>query len=371
MSMFAYSDPEDCGVEAVSPLVRTTTLQLPVNITECCFNAGNSAVAVSRGDGKISIVTGFADIPPPDEDDGSPLSLDLELATHDTHDVAATRVCAAQDGFVTAGQDGRIFWLPADGISGPQLLWQSDGGWIEALVSHGASGVIAAATGKTVVVMDPTGAVTGLADMPGNISGLAFDGEARRLAVSHYDGVSILSLPGCTIDLKLSWRGWHIGVSWSPCGRYLVTATQEKELHAWDLVTMQDYRVGGYPRKVSQMAWTSDGHTMVCSGADVITAWPFAGAGPNGMPPVEIGFVFGGMVRTVAASPDGKLVAGGFNTGNVLIGATGKGEAVVAQPRTGQEITCLSWSPSSRQLAAGSIDGRFSLFTLASDLRVK
>ena len=47
-----------------------------------------------------------------------------------------------------------------------------------------------------------------------------------------------------------------------------------------------------------------------------------------------------------------------------------KGQTV-AQPRTGQEITCLSWSPSSRQLAAGSIDGRFSLFTLASDLRVK
>jgi WD40 repeat protein len=371
MSMFAYSDPDDCGVEAVSPLVRTALLQLPVNITDCRFNADGSAIAVTRGDGRVSIVTGFAGIPAPDEDDGSPLALDLKLATKDVHGVAATRVCAAQDGFVTAGQDGRIYYLPADGASEPRLLWQSDGGWIEALVTHPDSGLIAAAAGKTVVVLDASGAVAGLAEMPANISGLAFDSNGQRLAVSHYDGVSIVSLPGCSIDLKLAWRGWHLGVSWSPCGRYLVTATQEKELHAWDLVTMQDYRIGGYPRKVSQMAWTGDGQTMVCSGADVITAWPFAGAGPNGMPPVEIGFVFGGMVRTVAASPDGKLVAGGFNTGNVLIGATGKGEAVIAQPRTGQEITCLSWSPSGRQLAAGSIDGHFSLFTLASDLQVK
>ena len=57
---------------------------------------------------------------------------------------------------------------------------------------------------------------------------------------------------------SLAWKGAHIGVAWSPCGRYVVSALQEKELHGWDLVTMQDFRMGGYPRKTQAMAWTAD-----------------------------------------------------------------------------------------------------------------
>jgi len=371
MSMYAYSDPADCGAEVVSPLVRSATMQLPVNITGCSFSADGKAVAVTRGDGKVSLVTGFDALPGPEADDGSVIDIDLTLASRDVHAVAATRVCATGEGFITGGQDGRVVFVPADGEAGERLLWQSRGDWIEALVAHRNCGLTAIAAGKTVVVIDAKGNIAGTANLSHNVSGLAFDADGKRLAVSHYDGASILSLPGCAADLKLDWRGWHLGVSWSPCGRYLVTATQEKELHVWDLVTMQDYRIGGYQRKVAQMAWSGDGQSMVCSGADVITAWSFAGAGPNGRPPVEIGFVFGGTVRTVAASPAGNLVAGGFNTGNVLIGATGKGEAVVAQARVGQEITSLAWSPSGRQLAAGGMRGRFSLLTLASDLKVR
>lgn len=371
MSMFAYSDPGDYGAEVVSPLVRAVTAQLPVNITSCCFSRDGKSVAAARGDGNVSLLSGFDDLPDPEADDGTAMDIQLSLATRAVHSVAATRVLAFGDGYVTAGQDGRVVFVPADPDAGVRQLWQSAGDWIEALAVHDATAVIAVAAGKTVIVIDSEGRIVAQTEMTETVSDIAFDTSGKRLAISRYGGVSVVSLSGGATEVNLVWRGWHLGVSWSPCGRYLVTSTQEKELHVWDLVTMQDFRIGGYQRKVEAMAWTGDGAGMVCSGADVITAWSFAGAGPNGRPPVEIGFVFGGTVRTVAASGTANLVAGGFDTGNVLIGATGKGEAVVAQARTGQPVTSLAWAPSGRRLAAGGMRGRFNLFTLAADLQVR
>ena len=73
---------------------------------------------------------------------------------------------------------------------------------------------------------------------------------------------------------------------------------------------------------------------------------------------------------TVAVHPSKPLVAGGFNTGNVLIGATRKGEAVVAQARTGVPVTAMAWSPYGDTVAAADSGGRLSLFALAADLKV-
>lgn len=370
MTMFAQDNAEDSGVEAVSPLVRATEVRLPVNITCCSFSSDGTSMAMTRGDGRLSLVAGLEHLPGPEDDDSGPVMSAPELTTLDVHEVASTRVAAVAGGFVSAGQDGRVFLISEDG-GNVCLIWESGGDWIEALAVHSQSGLVAVAAGRKVVLLAGDGRLEAETELPATVSGLAFDADGRRLAVSHYDGASILALPSCSVDVNLDWRGWHLGVSWSPCGRYLVTTTQEKELHVWDLVTMQDYRIGGYQRKVTQMAWTGNGQSMICSGADVITAWSFAGAGPNGRPPVEIGFVFGGTVTAVSASPAGSLVAGGFSTGNVLVGATGKGEAVVAQPRTGEQISAMAWSPCGRRVAAAGMRGRVNVFTLASDLQVK
>ena len=119
------------------------------------------------------------------------------------------------------------------------------------------------------------------------------------------------------------------------------------------------------------MAWTADGTMLACSGADVVTAWSFAGSGPAGRPPIEIGFVFGATVTTVAAHPMRNLVAGGFSSGDVLIGATGKGEALVAQARSGTPITALAWSPDGQMLLAADRAGNATAFVVPDDLPVR
>lgn len=356
---------EDAGVEMVSPLISARHLHLPANGNACCFSADGERCAVALGDGTIAIIDGISSALDGDE------STPLQTVFYPRHRVAAVAVRFLRGGFVTAGQDGTVIYAPVADPSDARPLWQSDGDWIEALVVHEGRGLAAFAAGRTIVVTDAEGAILREVLLEATVTGLCFDERGKRIAASHYGGVSLIDLESGDIDRRLTWKGAHIGVTWSPCGRYVVTATQEKELHGWDLVTLKDFRMGGYPRKTHQMAWTADGEMLACSGADVVTAWSFAGSGPSGRPPVEIGFVFGAMVSAVAAHPHLNLVAGGFTSGNVLVGATGKGEALVAQARTGHGISGLAWSPCGTRLVAIDRVGAASLFALPASLPVR
>ncbi|MFY0615390.1 MAG: WD40 repeat domain-containing protein [Hyphomicrobiaceae bacterium] len=368
MSLVANIEPHDVGAEMLSPLVASTDLSLPANVTSSAFSHDGRTCAAALGDGSVSFVNLPTDAVTIDE------VLNAGLGNHKLHAFAAVAIEPFQDGFVTAGQDGIAFNLHSQ-TDQPQDLESKElirfpGEWIEVLVVHDDAGLIGFAAGKAVAVTDGAGSMCQHMELPQTISGLTFDSTGKRIAASHYDGVSIVNLDTGAVDLHLDWKGSHVGVSWSPCDRYIVTATQEKELHVWDLVTMADFRMGGYPRKVHQMSWSCDGNMLACSGADVITAWSFAGAGPGGRPPVEIGYVFGGTVTSVAAHPSRALMAGGFTSGNVLIGATGKGEAVVGRARTDTPVSSLAWSPIGSLLAAGDTKGCLSLFAVSNDLKV-
>lgn len=357
----------DTGAEFVSPLVSENKVQLPANVTACAFSSDSKSVAASLGDGAIA----FVSLPDADEAWSRSEHWSNVVATAKLHDVAAVGVAAIADKFVTIGQDGRAILVDPAEPESACILQEFPGSWIQSIAVRPARDRVALASGKRCVVVDLDGKVSSDFDVGSTVTSLAFDEAGQRVAVSHYGGVTIVSANSSSAELKLEWKGSHIAVSWSPSGRYIITATQEKELHVWDLVTMQDFRMGGYPRKCHELAWTPDGEVLACSGADVITAWSFSGSGPAGRPPVEIGFVFGGTVCAVAAHPAKSLIAGGFTTGNVLIGATGKGEAVVAKPSNGMPVISVSWSPSGRFLASGTRAGALSIFKVSDELNVR
>ncbi|MEL7049654.1 MAG: WD40 repeat domain-containing protein, partial [Pseudomonadota bacterium] len=293
----------------------------------------------------------------------------------ESHRVAAVAVCALGDTFITAGQDGRIFafspTLDSEVSYTSHELFSTEGEWIEALASHTKCGLIACAYANKVVVIDRKGHVISRVKLEHTVTSITFDSTGSRLGASHYNGVSLLQADGNGDPTSLYWKGSHVALSWSLDDRYIVTATQDREVHVWDLVTMQDFRMGGYPRKVRSFGWVAGKEMLVSSGADVVTAWSFAGAGPGRKPPLEIGFVFGATVTAVSSHPVRDYVACGFSTGNVQVGATCKGEALIAQASSGSPVTGVAWSCKGNFLAATNSAGYVSVFLVPQDLGIR
>jgi WD40 repeat protein len=89
----------------------------------------------------------------------------------------------------------------------------------------------------------------------------------------------------------------------------------------------------------------------------VFTAWPFAGKGPEGKPPLQFGEEGGGLITVVAAHPTAEYVAGGYDSGELQIGDIKSKRSAVIRMVDGNAITCLAWSPDGTQIAAGNENG--------------
>src|SRR5579875_255395 len=216
------------------------------------------------------------------------------------------------DGLVTGGDDGRLVWSRP---SGPVELARLKGKWIDALATSPASGLIAFAGGRELHVCD--GKDPGFARVFRHeraVAALAFEPKGRRIAAATYGGAMLwYARIADQRPQMLKWAGSHIGVLWSPDGKFLISSMQENALHAWRLSDAKDMRMGGYPAKVRSLAFLANGLMLATSGAPGAVVWPFGGAnGPMGKEAVEIGFDQSAMVTCVAAAPGSMRLAAGL-----------------------------------------------------------
>ena len=109
--------------------------------------------------------------------------------------------------------------------------------------------------------------------------------------------------------------------------------------------------------------------TLATSGGDCVIAWSFAGGGPMGKAPLEVGSGMGRLVTAVAVNPKTSLVAAGFDEGQVIVGALSRQEKVVRlRGPDWDRITALAWSRDGTRLAVGSEAGAVLLFDLSKRL---
>jgi WD40 repeat protein len=269
---------------------------------------------------------------------------------------AGAILAAAADGsrIVTGGDDGKVMATGADGASAT-IATDAKRRWIDH-VATGPSNAVAWSAGKQAFVRTEKGDERML-EAPSTVGALAFAPKGLRLAVAHYNGVTLWFPNAQTEPETLPWKGSHLAVVFSPDGRFLVTSMQEPTLHGWRLSDGKDMRMSGYAARVRSLDFTADGKSLATSGATQLILWPFQtkdgpmGKAPRMFAPAEFA------VEVVACHPKEDVVAVGYADGLVLMVRLEDGAEILAKTPGSAPITALAWSASGDALVFGTDDG--------------
>ena len=283
----------------------------------------------------------------------------------DAHpDAAILNAACDGDRLVTGGDDGRV--VETRGDSESREIVHEKGRWIDAVALRD-DGAIAWAAGKIVRARDAKGEVK-THEAASGVRGLDFAAKGYRLALAHYNGVSLWFPNAAAAPEKLDWKGAHMDVLLSPDGRFAVSSMQENALHGWRLSDRKDMRMTGYPAKTRSMAWSFDGNWLATSGADACIVWPFQGKdGPMGKKPRECG-VRPSRISRVAFHPKMLVVALGYEDGWVMLcRLTDASEILVRLRAEGDStaaISALAWSNDGTRLLFGTAAGEAGVLDL-------
>jgi len=315
-----------------------TTFAFDAYVTAVLFDAAGQAV-FALGDGSVRFEAG---------------------ARLDAHDGAV--LCAALhpggEGLVTGGDDGRVVWSRP---SGAAPLAEVKGRWIDSLAASPASGLIAFSAGRELHVRDAAdGAFARVFAHEKSVADVAFDAKGRRVAAATYGGAVLwYARIAEQKPVQLKWAGSHIGVLFSPDGKFLMSAMQENQLHGWRLADAKDLRMGGYPAKVKSLVFLAKGALLATSGAPGVVVWPFGGAnGPMGKEAAEIGIDESALVTRVAGTPDRTLLAAGLDDGRVWACDLTSRRQEPLKAEKGPAITALAISADGTRVAWGDEEGQ-------------
>jgi len=271
---------------------------------------------------------------------------------------------AASDGtwIVTGGDDGKVF---VTGANGDSKLVAADAKhrWIDQ-VAVGPDGALAWSAGKSAY------AITGQSEprtveVPSTVGGLAFAPKGVRLAVAHYNGVTMWFPNAKATPEFLEWKGSHHHPEFSPNGQFLVTAMQEPSLHGWRVVDAKHMRMSGYSARVRSFGWTAGGKWLATSGSEQLVLWPFQGKeGPMGKQP-KMAAAFAVRVTAVACHPKQEVVAVGYADGTVLLVRVEDGAEVLGKQPGAGSVSALGWDASGMLLAFGTEAGEAGVIDLA------
>lgn len=288
----------------------------------------------------------------------SPQGEERRVAIH-----AGAILTADADGKVvlTGGDDGKVVVTNAAGES-KVVATDAKRRWIDR-VATGPGGAVAWSAGKTAYVRT-SGGDERVLEVPSTVGGLAFAPKGVRLAIAHYNGVTLWFPNALSGEPEQwEWKGSHLGVSFSPDGKFLVTAMQEPMLHGWRVADRKHMRMSGYSARVRSLAWTRDGKWLATSGSEQLILWPFASKdGPMGKTPRMLA-AFQVRVSAVACHPKQDVTAIGYADGTVLLVRNEDGAEILARKPGGGAVSALAWSPSG-QLAWGTDEGEAGVVTL-------
>ncbi|NBO19813.1 MAG: WD40 repeat domain-containing protein, partial [Proteobacteria bacterium] len=303
----------------ISAIAHQWDFKLPINAL--MVNRHGDWLAAALADGSFRLL-------PTDQDAAEPEA----LAVHNGVSLSLSPD-ADELGFLSGGDDGRLL-LIEPGVDTPTLLAEHKHQWIDH-VAASIEGQRAYAIGKKLYRLDERGESLGTPlSHPSSIGGLSYSPNGKRLAASHYNGISLWwTNAKDAAPLRLGWKGSHLPIVWHPDGKIVLTAMQENALHGWRLTDNREMQMQGYAAKIQSLGFTPKGKFLATSGAEQIICWPFMAGGPWGKPPLTLGGMSGKLVSRVAPHPKDELVAAGYEDGMIVMAPLdGRMEVMIHPP---------------------------------------
>jgi WD40 repeat protein len=338
--MTQFDPGESASIISVTDKVRAIAIGAPVTAVHflgdnAAFVGAEENVFLVRGEGAISPV-----------------------AVH-----SGGILCAGCDGarIVMGGDDGKLVALDANGEI-TLLATDPKRRWIDNVALH-PDGAVAWSAGKTAFVRSGKNEEKSL-EVPSTVGGLAFAPKGLRLAVAHYNGVTLWFPNMAAKPDFLEWAGSHLAVTFSPDNKFLVTAMHEAALHGWRLADNRHMRMTGYPGRVRSISWSAGGKALATSGADSVILWPFASKdGPMGKEPAMLA-PLQARVTMVACHPRQDIFAAGYSDGTILMVRMTDGAEILVRRNAAAPVAALAWNGKGTLLAFAAEDGDAGLLPL-------
>jgi len=335
---YPFSEPSRNELKKTELEQRGTQLDTGAPVTGAV--AVGDAVAASFGDGTVRL-----------------FRPDLDPAITNAHLGVVLCMATDHDHLLTGGADGRFLRISPNGDV--EELANFGTKWVDCVAAN--DGLHACSSGRTAFVWSVGQTKAVELEHSSTVGGLAFDAKSKRLAVAHYGGVTIWEKKNHQWESsKLIWQGSHGAVTFSPDGKFIVTAMQENSLHTWRVNDKIDLAMEGYPAKVKNFAWVGDAPHLVTSGSNEAICWPFDGQdGPMNRPPVCIAQHGKNIATCVQALSSERAVFAGFQDGTVVLAELDEGkDTVVLRGSTGAEVTAIAITLNQSHLLIGDSKGQ-------------
>lgn len=290
------------------------------------------------------------------------------------HSMGANSVSFSSTGdrFASCGQDGCICVYQSSTGETLQTL-KSRTSWIGRITyqpldnrndpSTVATGLLAAAVGKSLIVYDIDGKpIYQSDDHASTIADIAWNPKGDTIAVAAYNGLTLHKPNEKSPPRKYSWQGSSLIAAWSPDERFIATGEQDATVHFWMVDSGEHAQMWGFPTKVLQLSWDRTGKWLATGGGSSVVLWDCSGKGPMGRQP-ELLECHVNKITALAYEP----------TGDFLVSTDGDGLLCVWNPQLQKELlggksltaagSCIRWTSTGDLLAVGQDDGIVVVFS--------
>ena len=280
----------------------------------------------------------------------------LAPVTHKIHEGVILCMAKHKNGLISGGDDGRFLAIKQNGDITEIAVFGTK--WVDCVAA--SDEIVACSSGSDVHLFEHGKSDGKVFKRLSTVGGFAFDKKGQRLAVAHYEGVTIWERSKRRWkSTRLFWKGSHGNVSFSPDGKYIVTTMQENSVHGWRLRDKGDLAMSGYPAKVKSLDWVGDTPFLATSGADEAICWPFDGKfGPMERSPVCVAHNRKKLATFVRGLPGEEAVFAGFQDGAVLLAKLDEEKKAIAiRGSTNAEVSGIAVSNCGSHILIGDIAG--------------